>query len=1102
MAPATISQFISTKAMGLNFTHLFPMVLLFVVAIALKRRYFSPISDIPGPFLASFSVFWKLWHIIDGHNEERAIALHKEHGDFVRISHNEVSVSHPDAVSQLLLARVHKGSKLESHSLMKRLQADFYQAFAIPDHRFPSQMSERDPKEHVRKYKNVSGGFALSNILKSEPFIDTAIELLKDRLNQLSQIGEKVHFDRWFNFCAFDVVGEITFSRRFGFLEEGRDIGGSIANTRKLLLYISLIGHAYWLHGILLGNPIITWLNLQPFGHILETCVTAVAARKENDQVHKDMMEQWTEMRRTYPDRMEEKEILAAVISNVAAGADTISTTLQALFYYLLRHPKHLLRLQEEMDSAHDRGELSRIVSHAEAQKLPFLQACIKEAYRIHPAVSFSLPRVAGKEGITIAGRVFPEGTILSVHPWVMHHNTSIFGKDADSFNPERWLDQQRAKLMDKYLIHWGAGYNQCPGRNIAHLEVSKISATLLRDYNFTQVDPKQDWTFVSWFVALPANWPCYVTRRNLPETASLLRQIVAGPRLRDSEAGLDLCYVTDYIIATSGPSSTYPQRAYRNPTDALVKFLDHKHKADWAIWEFRAEGTGYPDSEVHGRIHHYPWPDHHPPPFALIPNMMASMRNWLKDPHAPNRVVVVHCKAGKGRSGTVACSYLISEEAWTVEEALKRFTERRMRQGFGAGVSIPSQLRWVGYVHRWTKHGKLYVERQIEVMEVHVWGLRDGVKVAIEGFVDEGKTIKTFHVFTREERIVVDGTAQSKGVFADLAGLNNEKRIPKTATSSQLDDTFGGKVTYGSDVASSPSPKERSEDERGAAAVIFRPSTRVILPTNDINIDFERRNKAAYGWTMVTAVAHVWFNAFFEGQGAENRGKAAIDGVFEIEWDAMDGIKGSSRKGIRALDRVAVVWRAVDAVGEGVTQVIIEPPAGEPVPEMKPADWKGAQQQHSTLGRDLGLRTETPVSAHVSKASSIKSVKSDMQTSNEGNEQHAGVRSHGLAGEEHIAQPGELSYSSATAPQPNPHDGHSGSGTVSSNTTIERAQSPEALDGIRNVGLASVAGIVSGMKHVSTGALPDGKPESEMKTSHAHIPGHLQKTKDVGASS
>src|SRR3954453_5568439 len=125
----------------------------------------------------------------------------------------------------------------------------------------------------------------------------------------------------------------------------------------------------------------------------------------------------------------------------------------------------------------------------------------------------------------------------------------------------------------------------------------------------------------------------------------------------------------------------------------------------------------------------------------------------------------IIVSTAGKGRSGTIACSYLISECAWKTPEALSRFTERRMRPGFGAGVSIPSQLRWITYVDRWTKGGKLYMERQVEVMEVHVYGLRDGVKICIEGFVDEGKTIKLFHTFAPKEREVIRGQIKTTGL-------------------------------------------------------------------------------------------------------------------------------------------------------------------------------------------------------------------------------------------------------------------------------------------------------------------------------------------------
>ncbi|KAK2745717.1 Telomerase protein component 1 [Myotisia sp. PD_48] len=416
---------------------------------------------------------------------------------------------------------------------------------------------------------------------------------------------------------------------------------------------------------------------------------------------------------------------------------------------------------------------------------------------------------------------------------------------------------------------------------------------------------------------------------------ASILRQIVAGPRLRHPEARLDLCYVSDEIVATSGPSSTYPKRAYRNPTDALVKFLDRNHGQDWSIWEFRAEGTGYPDEEVYGRIHHFPWPDHHPPPFALIPPLMASMRNWLNG--GEKRVAVVHCKAGKGRSGTAACSFLISERDWKAEDALRQFTERRMRVGFGPGVSIPSQVRWVGYVDRWKNvYDKIYLERPVEIVEIHIWGLKSGLKVDVEGFVDEGRKIKRYHRFHGDERYprgdnssieegeeIEDGDKPHLSVPEDLEaslsfqGLTKPEPLLKTISSV---------------VSMSKSPSNADTED-----VVLRPRKKIILPTSDVNIDFERRAVAASysNWTMVTSVGHIWFNAYFEG------GHEHDSGVFEAEWEALDGIKGTSSKGTRAIDRLQVVWRyhTPDIEAE---QVITEPKPGEDVPEGHATDWRG----------------------------------------------------------------------------------------------------------------------------------------------------------------
>lgn len=363
----------------------------------------------------------------------------------------------------------------------------------------------------------------------------------------------------------------------------------------------------------------------------------------------------------------------------------------------------------------------------------------------------------------------------------------------------------------------------------------------------------------------------------------------------------------------------------------------------------------------------------------------MASMRDWLKDEEDKDgeRVVVVHCKAGKGRSGTVACSYLISVEGWTVEDAMLRFTARRMRSGFGSGISIPSQIRWVGYVDWWTKHEKVYIERRIEVLEVHVWGLRDGVKVAVEGYVDEGRTIKTFHVFSKEERLVMDDSVQKHDLPATGNSTSEEalplhESKPQNASIEHTDSHVSNHSTF---------------HDPGETVALFRPSAPIILPTSDINIDFERRNKATYGFTMVTSVAHVWFNAFFESQNSSTSKSTPASeqldevstsapgvgenlpssGVFSIDWDAMDGIKGSARKGTRALDRLSVVWRAVADDAHNPPKIITEPEVGEPVPETGAVDWRKAHESKADEGKDLGLRAQSPASASISRASSVK---------------------------------------------------------------------------------------------------------------------------------
>ena len=241
-------------------------------------------------------------------------------------------------------------------------------------------MSELDPKKRVERSKNVASAYTLSNLIKSESFIDDTVKLLLGHLDTCAAVQQPVELDKWFNYLAFDIIGEVTFSKRFGFLEQGADIGGAISNSKALNAYIVLAGFFQTLHNWTLGNPILTKYKILPMGHIFDTTMRAISERLQNPRARYDMIEHWKKTLNDHPDRMSMRDLQAAATGTVGAGADTIATSLQSFVYHLCKNPNFLPKLRDEIDAARNQGMLaSRVVSFSDSQKLPYLQACVSQ---------------------------------------------------------------------------------------------------------------------------------------------------------------------------------------------------------------------------------------------------------------------------------------------------------------------------------------------------------------------------------------------------------------------------------------------------------------------------------------------------------------------------------------------------------------------------------------------------------------------------------------------------------------------------------------------------------------------------------------------------
>jgi cytochrome P450 len=147
--------------------------------------------------------------------------------------------------------------------------------------------------------------------------------------------------------------------------------------------------------------------------------------------------------------------VTAWTTSNVLAGSDTTAIMLRAIIYFLITNPVSLQKLEHELRQALSQGQLSDIVTWKESRNLRYLDACVKEAGRLHPAIGLTLERVVPCGGATICGQSFEAGTIIGMNPWVVHRDREVFGADANQWNPDRWLDTdaERVTLMENCLL-------------------------------------------------------------------------------------------------------------------------------------------------------------------------------------------------------------------------------------------------------------------------------------------------------------------------------------------------------------------------------------------------------------------------------------------------------------------------------------------------------------------------------------------------------------------------------------------------------------------------------------------------------------------------
>ncbi|XP_020484540.2 cytochrome P450 2U1 isoform X1 [Labrus bergylta] len=162
------------------------------------------------------------------------------------------------------------------------------------------------------------------------------------------------------------------------------------------------------------------------------------------------------------------------------AGTDTTANSVLWVLLYLVLNTDIQDRVQAEIDKV---VGTRRVPSLTDKGSLPFTEATIMEVQRLAVVVPLGIPHMAS-ETTEFRGYSIPKGTVVVPNLWSVHRDPTVWD-DPDTFNPDRFLDDDGNLLRREYFIPFGIGRRVCMGEQLAKMEMFLTVTSLLQAFKF-----------------------------------------------------------------------------------------------------------------------------------------------------------------------------------------------------------------------------------------------------------------------------------------------------------------------------------------------------------------------------------------------------------------------------------------------------------------------------------------------------------------------------------------------------------------------------------------------------------------------------------------
>ncbi|KAI0503427.1 cytochrome P450 [Xylaria bambusicola] len=450
---------------------------IYFAGLVIYRLYFHPLAGFPGPKLAAatswYEFYFQCW--LEGqyifHTEEMV----KKYGPIIRVNPEELFIHDPAFYNELYVT---ESTRRTNH----------YDSFAQGIGFDGCHLLTVDHDLHRARRKPLEPYFSRMGVSRLQSMLAEVALHLETRLREYTGSGKVIRLDHAFTAYTGDIIGRMcldTDDPGDRFLSR-EDFSADWSWIMQMIVRsVPLFSGFPWI--IRLLNPIpgevLLWLypRGQAFATFQEKARNNIRKALGSDSVNDKYIESlFHHVANSDMPASEKSEERLAKEAQLLLGGGTVTSArvISCAAYYILTIPGVEKLLADEL-----RKPMAQWPTHvptwAELERLPYLQAVIKEALRVDFGVMTRLPRISPDVPLRYKEYTIPAGVPVGMSSYFMHTDPDVFPKPFE-FIPERWLGTI-SPLMNRNFVPFSRGSRTCLGSNLAMAEVSLILAVLFR---------------------------------------------------------------------------------------------------------------------------------------------------------------------------------------------------------------------------------------------------------------------------------------------------------------------------------------------------------------------------------------------------------------------------------------------------------------------------------------------------------------------------------------------------------------------------------------------------------------------------------------------